>query len=86
MATGVRLQDCVRLHAPGGAPIELDVALGKVWQRMCMCVYKYVCAYSCAHCHHTSSYAVKVGGGEWRDGGDWVAACVYACVHTDTTH
>jgi hypothetical protein len=30
LATGVRLQDCIRLNAPGGAPVELDVALGKV--------------------------------------------------------
>jgi hypothetical protein len=30
VATGVRLQDCVRMSGPGGAPVELDVALGKV--------------------------------------------------------
>jgi hypothetical protein len=30
VATGVRLQDCVRMTGPGGAPVELDVALGKV--------------------------------------------------------
>lgn len=30
LATGLRIQDCLRLTAPGGAPLELDVALGKV--------------------------------------------------------
>lgn len=30
LATGVRLQDCIRLSGPGGAPVELDMALGKV--------------------------------------------------------
>jgi hypothetical protein len=30
LATGLRVQDCLRLTAPGGAPLELDVALGKV--------------------------------------------------------
>jgi hypothetical protein len=35
VATGVRLQDCVRVSGPGGAPVELDVALGKVRMREC---------------------------------------------------
>lgn len=30
LATGLRLQDCIRFHAPGGAPVELDTAIGKV--------------------------------------------------------
>lgn len=30
LAAGVRLQDCLRLTGPGGAPVELDMALGKV--------------------------------------------------------
>lgn len=30
LASGLRLQDCIRLNAPGGAPVELDMSLGKV--------------------------------------------------------
>jgi len=30
LATGFRLQDCLRLSGPGGAPVELDMTLGKV--------------------------------------------------------
>jgi hypothetical protein len=32
LAAGLRLQDCIRVTAPGGAPVELDVAAGKVRQ------------------------------------------------------
>lgn len=35
LAAGVRLQDCVRLSGPGGAPVELDMALGKVRSNLC---------------------------------------------------
>lgn len=30
LATGVRIQDCIRMMGPGGALMELDMALGKV--------------------------------------------------------
>eukprot|EP00775_Hariotina_reticulata_P003525 gene3525-3794_t len=33
LATGLRLQDCVRLSGPGGAPVELDMAVGKLFSR-----------------------------------------------------
>ncbi|KAF6261120.1 hypothetical protein COO60DRAFT_810130 [Scenedesmus sp. NREL 46B-D3] len=33
VAAGVRLQDCVRVSGPGGAPVELDLALGKLFCR-----------------------------------------------------
>lgn len=53
VATGLRLQDCIRLSGPGGAPVELDLALGKVceeqgWWSCCAVV-----------CHRYSLWSLK---------------------------
>jgi hypothetical protein len=76
VATGVRLQDCVRMSGPGGAPVELDVALGKV--KACLACDHFVspmCVRPLTACCRKYGVVLDLCWSAGRIGGLWPQGC-----------